>query len=157
MGNFNRDNRRPGGDRGNRGDKRSFGGDRSRDRGFGGGHRNRDSRIMHQVVCDGCGNDCEVPFRPTSGKPIYCSDCFKKGNSRPQHDNRPSGRGQDNEQFTAVLNGLNKKLDQILNILQAPVIEKSQDKPKASKQKAEAKIPKIKAKPKAKKVAKKKK
>ena len=24
-----------------------------------------------------CGREAQVPFRPTSGKPVYCSDCFR--------------------------------------------------------------------------------
>src|SRR4051794_27109908 len=28
-------------------------------------------------TCPNCGRDAEVPFRPTSGKPVYCSDCFR--------------------------------------------------------------------------------
>lgn len=31
---------------------------------------------MHQAVCDKCGQTCEVPFKPTSGKPVLCSNCF---------------------------------------------------------------------------------
>ena len=31
---------------------------------------------MHQTTCDSCGRSCEVPFKPTSGKPIFCSNCF---------------------------------------------------------------------------------
>ncbi len=53
--------------------------------GGGGGFRNRDSQgpvTMHPAVCDNCRKDCEVPFRPTSGKPIFCSSCFEnKGGS----------------------------------------------------------------------------
>ena len=33
---------------------------------------------MHHAKCNNCGKDCEVPFKPTSGKPIYCSSCFEK-------------------------------------------------------------------------------
>lgn len=38
---------------------------------------------MHQAVCDNCRKNCEVPFRPTSGKPVFCSSCFEgsKGSS----------------------------------------------------------------------------
>jgi len=45
-----------------------------------GGYNRRDSGrpTMHPAVCDSCGNDCEVPFKPTGDKPIYCSDCFKR-------------------------------------------------------------------------------
>jgi len=32
---------------------------------------------MHSAPCSSCGKHAEVPFEPTSGKPVYCSDCFK--------------------------------------------------------------------------------
>lgn len=38
---------------------------------------------MHQAICDNCRKSCEVPFRPTSGKPIFCSSCFE-GNRGPE-------------------------------------------------------------------------
>ncbi|MCX6649853.1 MAG: hypothetical protein NTV61_10790 [Candidatus Bathyarchaeota archaeon] len=25
-----------------------------------------------------CGKVCEVPFKPTAGRPVYCKDCFPK-------------------------------------------------------------------------------
>lgn len=64
---FNRDrNSRPGG------------GFRSRPR-FG----DHGPATMHKAICDNCGKECEVPFRPTQGKPIFCSNCFenKRGGS----------------------------------------------------------------------------
>ncbi|MBU0457192.1 MAG: hypothetical protein KKD75_03535 [Nanoarchaeota archaeon] len=33
---------------------------------------------MTRVICSSCGTRCEVPFKPTSSKPVYCSDCFVK-------------------------------------------------------------------------------
>ena len=36
------------------------------------------SREMFPVVCAECGKNTEVPFKPTSDKPVYCSDCYKK-------------------------------------------------------------------------------
>lgn len=35
-------------------------------------------REMHDVVCAQCGKNTQVPFRPSSGRPVYCSDCFSK-------------------------------------------------------------------------------
>jgi CxxC-x17-CxxC domain-containing protein len=35
-------------------------------------------RQMFPVTCDDCGKATEVPFEPHSGKPVYCSDCFRK-------------------------------------------------------------------------------
>ncbi len=31
---------------------------------------------LHKATCAECGKTCEVPFRPMSGKPVYCKDCF---------------------------------------------------------------------------------
>ena len=40
----------------------------------GGGYRQ--PRQMHPAVCASCGKDCQVPFEPTNGRPVYCSDCY---------------------------------------------------------------------------------
>ena len=32
---------------------------------------------MHKAKCDKCGDQCEVPFKPTGSKPLFCRDCFK--------------------------------------------------------------------------------
>ncbi len=34
-------------------------------------------REMHDAVCARCGNETQVPFRPTGARPVYCSDCFR--------------------------------------------------------------------------------
>ena len=33
--------------------------------------------FVFTATCSSCGKDAQVPFRPTSGKPVYCSDCFR--------------------------------------------------------------------------------
>ncbi|MCK5037867.1 MAG: hypothetical protein KAS16_02100 [Thermoplasmata archaeon] len=38
---------------------------------------NRD-REMHKATCSDCGNECEVPFKPSEGRPVYCRDCYQK-------------------------------------------------------------------------------
>ncbi|MFH1404283.1 MAG: CxxC-x17-CxxC domain-containing protein [Candidatus Altiarchaeota archaeon] len=35
-------------------------------------------REMHDAVCSKCGQSCQVPFKPTEGKPVYCKECFRK-------------------------------------------------------------------------------
>lgn len=128
MGNFGRDNR-GGRDFGrNRG---GFGGGRGRDfggsRGGFGGNRGGD-REMFSAVCSNCGKECQIPFKPTSGKPVYCSECFEKmgggrDSRRPgRSDFRPqsSGSDQNKVQFDAI----NAKLDKILSILApTPVVK----------------------------------
>lgn len=89
----------------------------------------RSEKQMHEVICDKCGQSCEVPFKPTSGKPVYCRACFGKEESprqesrsdykspnrefRPKHES--SGSGQDN--LASEIRQINAKLDQILEIL----------------------------------------
>ena len=43
---------------------------------------NREPRQMHKAVCDECKQECEVPFKPTEGKPVYCKDCYAKKKPR---------------------------------------------------------------------------
>lgn len=87
---------------------------------------------MYSAVCDSCGNKCEVPFQPTSGKPIFCQQCFKKS----------GGSGDKNtEQFKEQFDKLYAKLDQIIEILtpisptKAAPVETKNPKPKKAAKK----------------------
>jgi len=42
----------------------------------GGGGYSRGPREMFTATCSSCGKEASIPFQPTSGKPVYCSDCF---------------------------------------------------------------------------------
>jgi CxxC-x17-CxxC domain-containing protein len=42
---------------------------------FGKGY-NRGPREMHDATCSECGQPCQVPFKPTDGRPVYCRDCY---------------------------------------------------------------------------------
>jgi len=37
----------------------------------------RPQREMHKATCSSCGKECEVPFKPAEGRPVYCKDCYK--------------------------------------------------------------------------------
>ena len=71
---------------------------------------------MHSAICDKCGEKCEVPFRPSGDKPVYCSNCFRKnerfesGDSKRFESNAPA-------QNSSELERINEKLDRILEIL----------------------------------------
>lgn len=102
-----------------------FGHQRSKDQGRSGDRNKRSfdrqgrsgDRQMHQATCDKCGQPCEVPFKPTAGKPIYCNNCFsKKSGSK---DSRRGGGGGGNEQLSQQLKSLSNKLDKILNLLES--------------------------------------
>ncbi|MFA5084543.1 MAG: CxxC-x17-CxxC domain-containing protein [Candidatus Paceibacterota bacterium] len=98
---------------GGRGGGRS-GGFGGRDRGFGGrgGDRERRPLEMHDAVCAKCKKACQVPFKPTQGKQVLCSDCFKEsgGGSRDRQSS-----GISSEQF----NQINAKLDKIIKIMES--------------------------------------
>ena len=56
---------------------------RSRSGGFNRGFRsNFGPREMHKAICDECKQECEVPFKPIEGKPVYCKDCYAKKKPR---------------------------------------------------------------------------
>src|SRR3989338_11379270 len=104
MPHFNRDNRGGGGKFG----KKSFGG--------------RDSRPkMHDATCNKCGKRCQVPFRPTGERPVYCSDCFEKerGDSMPQrnegrdfgHKDRGGFHSEERRMYSATCDNCGKKCE----------------------------------------------
>ena len=33
-------------------------------------------RILYQAVCADCRKRCEVPFKPSGDRPVYCPECF---------------------------------------------------------------------------------
>ena len=114
----------------NRGDRRDSFGSRDRD------------REMFSAVCDKCGKDCEVPFRPSGDKPIYCSRCFEEvGPKREDRNERGRGsssssNGADNSQLKEQLNSINNKLDKLLTLLtpaEKPVKVKEEKKAVAEK------------------------
>lgn len=39
-------------------------------------------REMHKATCSDCGKECEVPFKPVEGKPVYCRECYAKRKPR---------------------------------------------------------------------------
>ncbi len=45
--------------------------------GFGGGFGGR-PREMHKATCADCKQECEVPFKPSGDRPVYCKACFSK-------------------------------------------------------------------------------
>ena len=105
----------------------------------GSGGRDRGPVTMHRAVCNQCGKSCEVPFRPTDGKPVYCNVCFRDkketGNNRgddrfPQKNfnsyktpvktdlgsNISKGN---NDELKKQLEILNVKMDQLIRAVEA--------------------------------------
>jgi CxxC-x17-CxxC domain-containing protein len=138
MGKFNND--RKGGFGGDRGG-RSFGGGGGSRGGsrFGGGFRGGDRGgdrgpvVMNDAVCDECQRPCQVPFRPTGDKPVYCKNCFDK-----RGGGREAGRfagaagniapgGFSINDIKTQLAMINIKLDRILKNNSLPIIPKKEE------------------------------
>jgi len=43
-----------------------------------GGYSQGTRRQMFPAKCAECGKDTQVPFEPRTGRPVYCSDCYRK-------------------------------------------------------------------------------
>jgi CxxC-x17-CxxC domain-containing protein len=137
MNNFSRGGR-GGRDGGSRGGFRS-----KRKEGFSGG-RDRDSRppqTMHTTICSECGKSCEVPFRPTGDKPVYCRDCFTaqgapsndRGDRNDRFDRKPkrdfssnsrserpaSQNFASNDELKKQLEGINAKLEILISTIKS--------------------------------------
>jgi len=114
-------------------------------RGGLGGGRDRGPVTMYQAICDQCGKPCEVPFKPTSGKPVYCDACFRSkkeigdnrgGNrfSKRKYDSYKApikpGFGSDiskgnNNEVKKQLEILNGKMDLLIKAVEAMASTKS--------------------------------
>ncbi len=46
-------------------------------------------RKMYKVVCAQCKKDCEVPFMPKAGRPVYCKTCYSNRRSGSSPRNIP--------------------------------------------------------------------
>ena len=125
------------------------GGGRGGDRGgFRGGNTfgKRDwngPKQMYDAICAKCGKSCQVPFRPSGERPVYCHDCFDKtksnnGEQRNLSTNRvegrdggtvpavrPIGSGNNSEivELKKLLGTINTKLDRLLQKAEGPVKE----------------------------------
>ncbi len=84
---------------------------------------------MFQTICAKCGKSCEVPFKPSGSKPVFCRDCYTKDPGardpnrfqdkptfKPNFEKRDPIKPQRNPQLDA----LERKVDQILKILTEP-------------------------------------
>jgi CxxC-x17-CxxC domain-containing protein len=113
-----------------------------------GSNRSNDSRSSgsdsgfqtYHATCDKCGKGCDLPFKPTGSKPVYCRTCFKDAESsgsggrsqsfdrrdNSRSDYRTESRGRYNDKFESKNNSsvssedidkINKKLDKIMKAL----------------------------------------
>ena len=115
-------------DRGDRGDRGGRGGFGGRDRGGRGGFGDEPVRTMHRATCAECGKSCEVPFRPTGEKPVYCSTCFGSRQDSPmEHRSErrterfdrptPAAKPEHNHRLEEKMTEMSAKLDRLIELL----------------------------------------
>lgn len=74
---------------------RSTGDAAARPSGGGGWSGGRGEKEMYSAVCSGCGVETQVPFQPTSGRPVYCRNCFQSRKPPREGAGRsPAGRSR---------------------------------------------------------------
>ncbi len=83
-------------------------------------------RTLHKAICADCNKGCEVPFKPSGDRPVYCKECFSKrkgagGSFAKSNDNRPAEarpiperhfdkrRSGENRKFSAKKRQVSKK------------------------------------------------
>ncbi|MCR4314599.1 MAG: hypothetical protein NUV84_05140 [Candidatus Uhrbacteria bacterium] len=111
--------------------------------GFGGGGGGGFTKPSFPARCNECGNSCTVPFKPNGSKPVLCHDCFRgnegggdsrsfdrapsfgrfndRSDDRPQR--APSGPAPVGPSLKSEIQAINRKLDQILAILNDVTVE----------------------------------
>jgi CxxC-x17-CxxC domain-containing protein len=93
-------------------------------------------RARYKAICSKCGNSCEVPFKPVSGKPIFCRDCFirtgdtaggRAGDRFPRKDfhsrsapsfSTPRVDDAGNSAILKQLEILNTKFDRLIKVIE---------------------------------------
>ena len=90
---------------------------------------------MHKATCASCGKTCEVPFRPSDGKPVYCRDCFAGrsamgGDRSFRKDPRtftssfaPQSAPANNSDLRKQIEAMNVKLDKLVTAVQELVLK----------------------------------
>jgi len=76
----------------------------------------RERPQMHEATCSDCGKKCEVPFRPTGDKPVYCNQCFsnhREGSAFNSSERRgyERPRFQDKRMFSATCGKCGKRFE----------------------------------------------
>ncbi len=98
---------------------------------------------MYPATCDQCHKQCEVPFRPSGSKPVYCQDCFSTKREttsdyprkeKPPYQSRPrddfhaslasSSQPKDNQigDLKKQLDAVNVKIDRILQMMSGSTV-----------------------------------
>ncbi len=108
-------------------------------RGGSGGGRDSSRTELYRAICATCGKSCEVPFRPSGDRPVYCRDCFggnknagpARNYERPRETAAPipfrppvvpAGNGGEDKRIEGIkmqIDLMNAKLDRLMGMITA--------------------------------------
>jgi CxxC-x17-CxxC domain-containing protein len=96
--------------------------------------------VLHRATCSTCGQSCEVPFRPSDDRPVFCKNCFdkndvsakggrfdKRDNSPSRSFSAPSTPDPRIDNLQKQVETLSYKLDKVLKLLQPATATTSGD------------------------------
>ncbi len=98
-------------------------------------YRSNDDKRLFDAECSMCGMDCQVPFKPMPGRPVYCATCMRKEDKMPMTGPKPvnafsknsdmgtSSTGPSKAEFAA----LTAKVDKILKLLESVMEDAEMD------------------------------
>ncbi len=119
-----------------------FGGDKKFGKTFKPRHdredRGSERTEMFSTTCSSCHKSCDVPFRPSADKPVYCRECFadkrdgqdstltrpnnsSRNESRPQYKPASLSGERGNDDLKQQLIKIESKLNRILEIINPPI------------------------------------
>jgi len=106
-------------------------------------NRRRELMHTHKAICADCEQDCEVPFKPSSNRPVYCRACYAIRKSRAI--SKPREERKSNE-VTMISDRLAErlKLNQPINPpkKKKPAVKKRTNKPARSPKKKKTAVKK---------------
>jgi len=143
---------------GHGGHKKSFGGSRfGGKKSFGQGGGRDGQKEMFSAICATCGKECEVPFRPTGERPVYCRDCFGGKTDAPRNDfgrrdnqrsfeprrsaptfalqQKPQGDDRRFDEMKRQIDAVHNKLDVVVKMIEAltPIVNDATPENKPAK------------------------
>ncbi len=62
-------------------------------------------RVLHKAVCADCSKECEVPFKPTGNRPVYCKECFSKRKDDSPFKGRRDERSEGGDRHQSSFKG----------------------------------------------------
>jgi len=71
---------------------------------------NKERPQMYEAICSECGKRCEVPFKPTGEKPVFCSQCYSnREGGEPRKGRENSFR--EKRMFSAICEKCGKRFE----------------------------------------------